>query len=57
MTVQLTFFDAAGRVTGSKDLLDTASRRILIDGGRFQGLNRLRARWVRRAINTKWGDA
>jgi metallo-beta-lactamase family protein len=40
----LTFFGAAGTVTGSKHLLDTGSHRVLIDCGLFQGLKELRER-------------
>ena len=35
--MQLTFFGAAGEVTGSQHLLETAERRILFDCGLFQG--------------------
>ena len=35
--MQLTFFGAAGEVTGSQHLLETDSRRILFDCGLFQG--------------------
>jgi len=38
----LTFLGAAGEVTGSKYLLETAGRRILIDAGLFQGDKNLR---------------
>jgi metallo-beta-lactamase family protein len=40
----LTFLGAAGTVTGSKHLVDTDSRRVLIDCGLFQGLKELRER-------------
>jgi len=40
----LTFLGAAGTVTGSKYLLDTGTRRVLIDCGLFQGLKELRLR-------------
>jgi len=40
----LTFLGAAGTVTGSKHLLDTAAGRILVDCGLFQGLKELRER-------------
>jgi metallo-beta-lactamase family protein len=40
----LTFFGAAGTVTGSKHLLDTDTHRVLIDCGLFQGLKELRER-------------
>lgn len=37
MAGSLTFWGAAGRVTGSMHLLETAGARILLDGGLFQG--------------------
>src|SRR5256885_6648416 len=37
LTMRLTFYGAARTVTGSKYLLDTGSKRILIDCGLFQG--------------------
>ena len=40
----LTFLGAAQTVTGSKYLLETAGRRILVDCGLFQGLKELRER-------------
>jgi len=42
--VTLTFYGAAGGVTGSKHLLDTGQARILLDCGTFQGLPDVRAR-------------
>ena len=44
MTVKLTFLGGAGTVTGSKYLLETDKRRILIDCGLFQGFKKLRLR-------------
>jgi metallo-beta-lactamase family protein len=44
MMTTLTFLGAAGTVTGSKFLLQTASRRVLVDCGLFQGLKELRER-------------
>ena len=44
MTVKLTFLGAAGTVTGSKYLLATGDRNILIDCGLFQGFKQLRLR-------------
>ena len=44
MTISLTFLGAARTVTGSKYLLETASAKVLIDGGLFQGLKELRDR-------------
>ncbi len=40
----LSFLGAAGTVTGSRHLLTTGSRRILVDCGLFQGLKALRLR-------------
>jgi metallo-beta-lactamase family protein len=40
----LRFLGAAGTVTGSKHLLETATHRVLIDCGLFQGLKELRER-------------
>ncbi len=41
-TPRLTFHGAAGTVTGSRHLLETADRRVLVDCGMFQGLKELR---------------
>ena len=41
---KLTFMGAARTVTGSKYLLETGGRKILIDCGLFQGLKELRLR-------------
>ncbi len=40
--MQLTFLGATGTVTGSKYLLTSGSKRILVDCGLFQGLKQLR---------------
>ncbi len=40
----LTFLGAAETVTGSKHLLDTGTKRVLVDCGLFQGLKHLRER-------------
>ncbi|MDP2059072.1 MAG: MBL fold metallo-hydrolase [Flavobacteriaceae bacterium] len=40
--MKLTFFGGAGTVTGSKILLETGHKKILIDCGLFQGLKELR---------------
>ena len=42
--MQLTFLGATGTVTGSRYLLETGSRRVLVDCGLFQGLKQLRLR-------------
>jgi metallo-beta-lactamase family protein len=44
LSLTLTFLGAARTVTGSKYLLDTGSKKILIDAGLFQGLKELRER-------------
>ncbi len=44
MASRITFLGGAGTVTGSKYLLETAGRRILVDCGLFQGLKQLRLR-------------
>ena len=43
-TAALQFLGAAGTVTGSKFLVTTGRRRILVDCGLFQGLKELRLR-------------
>lgn len=40
--IKITFLGAAGTVTGSKHLLETPTKKILIDCGLFQGLKELR---------------
>ena len=42
--IRITFLGAAGTVTGSKYLVETADRKLLIDCGLFQGLKQLRLR-------------
>lgn len=42
--MRVTFWGAAGTVTGSRHLVETAGRRILVDCGLFQGLKPLRLR-------------
>ena len=39
---KITFLGGAGTVTGSKILIETSEKRILIDCGLFQGLKELR---------------
>ncbi|HEU4364312.1 MAG TPA: MBL fold metallo-hydrolase [Candidatus Krumholzibacteria bacterium] len=42
--MNLSFFGAAGTVTGSKYLFENGSKKILVDCGLFQGLKKLRQR-------------
>lgn len=52
--MQLTFMGAIGTVTGSKYLINTGSKKILIDCGLFQGYKELRLRnWSPLPINPK----
>jgi metallo-beta-lactamase family protein len=54
----LTFLGAAGTVTGSKHLLETEGRRILVDCGLFQGLKELRLRnWAPLPVDPATIDA
>lgn len=56
--MHLTFLGATGTVTGSKYLVDTGSKRILVDCGLFQGLKYLRLRnWAPLPIDPKQIDA
>lgn len=47
-SIRLTCHGAARTVTGSRHLLELADRKLLVDGGMFQGLKELRVR--------NWGD-
>lgn len=50
--MELTFLGATGTVTGSKYLLKSGNRQILVDCGLFQGLKQLRLRnWAKLPIN------
>ena len=52
--MKLTFLGATGTVTGSKYLLSSGSRQILVDCGLFQGLKQLRLRnWGTLPVNPK----
>jgi len=54
----LTFLGGVGTVTGSKYLLETAGKKILVDCGLFQGLKQLRLRnWDRFPIDPAHIDA
>lgn len=56
--MKLTFLGAAGTVTGSKYLLETADQRWLVDCGLFQGLKQLRLRnWERLPVEPSAIDA
>src|SRR5688572_14060904 len=56
--VRLSFFGAAGTVTGSRYLVEADDRRILVDCGLFQGGKELRARnWTRLPFDPRSIDA
>ena len=56
--MKLTFLGAVGTVTGSKYLLETSSKRLMIDCGLFQGLKLLRLRnWAPFPIDPATVDA
>jgi metallo-beta-lactamase family protein len=58
MSVSLTFLGAVGTVTGSKYLLETDSKKILIDCGLFQGYKQLRLRnWSPPPVDPQSVDA
>jgi metallo-beta-lactamase family protein len=58
MTPKLTFLGAVGTVTGSKYLVESAGRRILIDCGLFQGYKQLRLRnWAKLPVDPATIDA
>ena len=40
--IKIHFLGAAGTVTGSKYLIDTGDKKIMVDCGMFQGLKELR---------------
>jgi len=56
--MELTFLGATGTVTGSKYLLKSGDKQILIDCGLFQGLKQLRLRnWAKLPVNPAKIDA
>lgn len=56
--MKVSFLGAAGTVTGSRYLLDTGSRRVLIDCGMFQGYKQLRLRnWAKPPFDPATVDA
>jgi metallo-beta-lactamase family protein len=56
--VRITLLGAAGTVTGSQYLLESAGKRVLIDCGLFQGYKQLRLRnWARPAYEPSAIDA
>lgn len=56
--MELTFLGATGTVTGSKYLLSSGSKRILVDCGLFQGLKALRLKnWAKLPIDARSIDA
>ncbi len=58
MSVALTFYGAAGTVTGSKFLLETGRARILLECGMFQGPRELSERnWTPPAVDPTTLDA
>jgi metallo-beta-lactamase family protein len=58
LTTSLTFLGAAGTVTGSKFLVETAGTRVLVDAGLFQGEREWRRRnWAPLAVDPRTIDA
>lgn len=58
MTFTLSFFGGVGTVTGSKYLIESSGRRVLIDCGLFQGFKQLRLRnWAAFPMEPKSIDA
>jgi metallo-beta-lactamase family protein len=58
MSLSLTFLGGAGTVTGSKYLLESDGRRVLVDCGLFQGFKQLRERnWAPLPVSPQSIDA
>jgi metallo-beta-lactamase family protein len=58
LTLNLAFLGAAGTVTGSKFLLETEARRVLVDAGLFQGEREWRRRnWEQLRVDPATIDA
>lgn len=56
--MRIAFLGAAGTVTGSKYLLDTGQRKVLVDCGLFQGFKQLRLRnWAQLPVDISNIDA
>jgi metallo-beta-lactamase family protein len=56
--MRLTFAGAAGTVTGSRYILDSGERRLLLDCGLFQGFKQLRLRnWAKFPVSPRRIDA
>ncbi|MAL01849.1 MAG: MBL fold metallo-hydrolase, partial [Alcaligenaceae bacterium] len=56
--MELSFLGAAGTVTGSRHLLESGGKRVLVDCGLFQGLKFLRQRnWAPFPVNPAAIDA
>ncbi len=58
MTIKLTFLGAVGTVTGSKYIVETGGKRLLVDCGLFQGYKQLRLRnWAQLPVDPASVDA
>ena len=52
--VKICFLGAAGTVTGSKYLIETSTKKILVDCGLFQGIKQLRElNWQNLPLNER----
>ena len=54
--LKIHFLGAVGTVTGSKFLIETPEKNILIDCGMFQGLKELREKKLGTPSNRGFGD-